>query len=189
MELSRRDALVALSAAGVAVGGGGAVLLAGDEEPDREAGGSGGSSASLGPIDEGGLETLTAAADVLYPDQVAGVDEFVERFVRGRARTQPDHVAGIADAVAYLDDYAQAWFDEEFADLAPATRDRALRRMNADTVDPDPDGSDEQRVRYFVVNELLFALYASPTGGKLVGIENPQGHPGGTESYQRGPNA
>jgi hypothetical protein len=59
--------------------------------------------------------------------------------------------------------------------------------MNADTLEPDPRGSDEQRVRYFVVNELLFALYASPTGGELVGIENPQGHPGGIQSYQRGP--
>jgi hypothetical protein len=42
-------------------------------------------------------------------------------------------------------------------------------------------------VRYYVVNELLLALYASPTGGELVGIENPQGHPGGTASYQQGP--
>lgn len=185
MELSRRDALVALSAAGVTVGGG-AVLLADDEGSEPEAGRDE-SSTATGPLDEDGFETLAAAAAVLYPDEVTGVDEFVERFVRGRAGDQPDHVAGIADAVAYLDDYSQAWFDEPFADLEPERRDQALRRMNADTVDPDPAGSDAQRVRYFVVNELLFALYASPTGGKLVGIENPQGHPGGTESYQRGP--
>jgi len=44
------------------------------------------------------------------------------------------------------------------------------------------------RVRYYLVNDLLFALYSSPTGGKLVGIENPQGHPGGTGSYQQPPN-
>jgi hypothetical protein len=42
-------------------------------------------------------------------------------------------------------------------------------------------------VRYYVVNELLYALYTSPTGGELVGIENPQGHPGGHESYQHEP--
>lgn len=183
MELSRRDALAALSAAGITVGGG-AVLLA-DDGGEREAG----REESAPPLGEDGFETLTAAAEVLYPEEVTGVDEFVERFVRGRAADQPDHADGIADAVAYLDDYTQAWFDERFADLDPESRAQALRRMNADTVDPDPGGSDEQRVRYFVVNELLFALYASPTGGKLVGIENPQGHPGGTQSYQRGPNA
>jgi hypothetical protein len=59
--------------------------------------------------------------------------------------------------------------------------------MGADTVDPDPDGGDVARVRYYVVNELLFALYASPTGAELLGLENPQGHPGGLASYQRGP--
>jgi hypothetical protein len=61
--------------------------------------------------------------------------------------------------------------------------------MGADTADPDPDpdGTDAGRVRYYVVNELLYALYASPTGGELVGIENPRGYPGGTASYRRGP--
>ncbi|MEA5408870.1 hypothetical protein VB773_15715 [Haloarculaceae archaeon H-GB2-1] len=55
------------------------------------------------------------------------------------------------------------------------------------TAEPNPDGTTAERVRYYLVNEPLYALYASPTGGTLVGIENPQGHPGGTESYQRGP--
>jgi hypothetical protein len=62
-----------------------------------------------------------------------------------------------------------------------------LDEMGVDTADPDPEGPDPARVRFYVVNDLLFALYASPTGGELVGIENPQGHPGGTDSYRRGP--
>jgi hypothetical protein len=173
----------------VAVGGGGAVLLTREDEERGGSAETGGSetTATDTPLDESEFETLVAAAEVLYPDELSGVDEFVRQFVRGRARDQPDHVAGIADAVAYLDEYARAWFDEEFSSLGPETRDQAFRRMNADTLEPDPRGSDEQRVRYFVVNELLFALYASPTGGELVGIENPQGHPGGIQSYQRGP--
>jgi len=59
--------------------------------------------------------------------------------------------------------------------------------MSVDTADPVPDGDDVERVRYYVVNELLFALYSSPTGGELVGLENPRGNPGGLASYQRGP--
>ncbi|MFC6976325.1 gluconate 2-dehydrogenase subunit 3 family protein [Halomicroarcula sp. GCM10025709] len=190
MELSRRDAIAALSAAGVAVGGGGAVLLATDDRSDATVGTDDGTATTQSePLGEDVFRTLTAAAEVLYPTEVSGADEFVRRFVRGRARDQPDHADGIADAAAYLDEYARAWFDDEFAALSPETRDQALRRMNVDTIEPDPDGSDGQRVRYFVVNELLFALYASPTGGKLVGIENPQGHPGGIQSYRRGPDA
>jgi hypothetical protein len=176
MKLSRRDALGALAAAGVAVGAGGAALLAAEDDD--------GTDAPLSPDDVG---TLVAAAEVLYPSEVEGTASFVERYAEGVAAGRPDHAAGVADAVAYLDDYAEAWTDERFGALSPAERDRALGRMGADTADPDPQGSDVERVRYYVVNELLFALYASPTGGELVGIENPIGHPGGTESYRRGP--
>jgi hypothetical protein len=42
-------------------------------------------------------------------------------------------------------------------------------------------------VRHLVVNDLLYALYASPTGARLAGLENPPGHPGGIESYREGP--
>lgn len=168
MRLTRRDALTALAAAGVAAAG---VRLA-----ERDA----------GPLADRDVATLVAAAEVLYPDAVEGVPSFVEQFVRGRAAERPDHARGTARAAAYLDDYARAWEDRGFADLDAADRRVALHRMNADTADPDPDGSDVERVRYYVVNELLFALYASPTGGRLVGIENPPGHPGGLASYQRG---
>ncbi|MFB6305051.1 MAG: gluconate 2-dehydrogenase subunit 3 family protein [Haloferacaceae archaeon] len=175
MRLTRRDALAALAAAGVA--GGGAVLLS-----ER----NGGTDAE-GPLGDRAVETLVAAAEVLYPSPVEDVAAFVRRYARGRAGDRPDHAAGMAEAAEYLDEYAASWHDDRFAALDAATRDDTLRRMGADAADPDPSGSDVQRVRYYVVDELLFALYASPTGGKLVGLENPRGHPGGIESYQRGP--
>ncbi|MFC6989533.1 gluconate 2-dehydrogenase subunit 3 family protein [Haloplanus sp. GCM10025708] len=178
MQLTRRDALVALGAAGVAVGGGGAVLLSADRDAAEEAD---------GPLGDAAATTLVAAAEVLYPSAVEDVETFVTEYARGRAADQPAHAAGVADAVAYLDDYARAWHDEPFAALDPSRRREALHRMDADSADPDPEGSDVERVRYYVVDELLFALYSSPTGGELVGIENPRGYPGGTASYRRGP--
>lgn len=178
MELTRRDAIAALGAAGVAVGGGTAAVLSAQDGRHR---------ASDHPLDDAGTTTLVAAAEVLYPSEVENVETFVTRYVSGRADDDPAHVRGMADAAAYLDEYAGAWYDDGFAALEPSTRETVLRRMNADTADPDPDGSDVERVRYYVVNELLFALYTTPTGGELVGLENPQGHPGGLASYQRGP--
>jgi hypothetical protein len=178
MKLTRRDAVAALAAAGVAVGGGGAVLLA-DESDDTDD--------AVGPVDEDDLATLVAAAEVLYPSAVENVEAFVTRYVEGRAADRPDHASGVAASAGYLREYARSWHDETFGALDPDGRTAALREMGADTADPDPDGSDVERVRYYVVNELLFALYASPTGSALVGLENPQGYPGGTDSYQRGP--
>jgi hypothetical protein len=180
MRLTRRDAVVALSVAGV--GAVGATVRSGEDAPDGD---EDASDRDAGALTDAEVATLVAAAEVLYPSAVANVESFVRRYVRGRA--DADRAAGIAAAVAYLDDYAAAWYDADFADLDPATRSEALRNMDADTAPPDPDGSDVERVRYYVVNELLFALYASPTGSELVGLENPQGHPGGLASYRRGP--
>lgn len=171
MRLTRRDAVAALAAVGVTVGGG---ALAWDRLADDELG-------------EEEHETLVALARTVYPSVVEGVPEFVERYTVGRARQRPAYARGIASAIATLDDYAIEFFDGEFATLDAATRDKLLRQLAVDTVDPDPDGTAPQRVRYYLVNELLYALYTTPTGGELVGIENPQGHPGGTTSYRRPP--
>ncbi|WP_123534119.1 gluconate 2-dehydrogenase subunit 3 family protein [Halosimplex salinum] len=196
MELTRRDALAALAAAGVA-GGGALALSAGESRDDGETATEPGGVPPPGPLTDDDVAVLTAAAEVLYPSEVEGVESFVSEFARGRAAEQPDHAAGVADAARYLDEWTGSWLDEEFTALDPSDREEALDpsdreealdRLGARAADPDPEGTDAERVRYYVVDELLFALYSSPTGGELVGIENPQGHPGGTESYRRGPN-
>jgi len=177
-ELTRRDAMAALSAVGAS--------LAGCVAPSADEGGAArdGDGRDLSEHDR---RTLVAAAEVLYPEDVTGIDRFVERYAGGRTADRPDHAEGIADALAYLDAYCKSWYGSEFAALSPDERDEALRRMGAEETEPDPAGGDVERLRYFVINDLLLALYASPTGGQLVGIENPPGHPGGLASYQRGP--
>ncbi|SFR91238.1 Gluconate 2-dehydrogenase subunit 3 [Halomicrobium zhouii] len=179
MELTRRDAVAALAAAGVA--GGGAYLAttggdSGGESNDDEGASNEGSDAVV--------ETATALAPVLYPAEVADAEEFVRTYVTGRIENDDDHRTGMADAVAVLDDYATEEFESNFRDLSPAEGDQLLTDLGLDRVGPDPEGSDLERVRFYLVNELLYALFSSPTGGELVGTENPPGHPGGLESYQ-----
>jgi hypothetical protein len=172
MELTRRDALAALAAGGIAVGGGAAALALEGE------------SAGLGDHER---ETLVAVARVVYPSELEGVESFVRTYLEGRAAEDPDYVEGVGEAVRTLDESGRDWFDGSFLDLDPETRDRLLRELGVDEADPDPTGFPGSRVRYYLVNELLYALYTSPTGGRLAGIENPQGHPGGVTSYRRGP--
>ncbi|WP_335998935.1 gluconate 2-dehydrogenase subunit 3 family protein [Halorientalis halophila] len=176
MELTRRDALAALAGAGV-VGASGAAVLR------RDADGATGEPPAAETV-----ETATAVAEVIYPAAVSNVPEFVETYLSGRLEARPEHRAGVEGAVAELDRFADAFYDvPRYVDLDADRRLTVLHRANVDENDPDPDGGPAERVRYYVVNDLLFALYASPTGGELVGIENPQGHPGGADSYQRGP--
>jgi len=199
MELTRRDALAALSAGGVV--GAGVVALgsrddtgetASDAPPEgrnaEDASGASDAPGSSVALDDHVRETLVAVARVVYPSAVTGVETFVTAYLRGKAG-EAAYVSGAAETVERLDDASESWHGGRFVDLDPETRATALREIGADTADPDPGGSPAERVRYYLCNELLYALYASPTGGELVGIENPQGHPGGLTSYQRGSKA
>jgi hypothetical protein len=180
MELTRRDATAALAAIG---GAGGVAWAVTRGDSDREPPAS--PDGDL-PDDEHVREALIAVAEVVYPSELSGVETFVGTFVDSRLAEEP-HATGVRQAVATLNDRGESWHDGRVTALSPETREQLLRETGADVAAEDPDGTDAERVRYYVVNELLLALYTSPTGGELVGIENPQGHPGGTASYQQGP--
>lgn len=187
MELTRRDALAALSAVGATVGGS---VLAARFDPPRADDGSGADPAGDDTGTEVSLSTdlldlLDAVAEVVYPDGVGERRAFVDSYVVGRVTDRPAYREGLREAAAQLDAVARDWHGAPYADLDVDTRDRILRNLGVETADPDPEGPLTDRVRFYIVNDLLFAFYSSPTGGRLVGIENPIGHPGGTESYQR----
>jgi len=185
MELTRRDALAALASAGV-VGGGSAAVLA-RERRDATDRPTGGRNRDRETPDGTLPDALVATAEVVYPSEVSGVPEFVRTYSLGRFEARSDYREGVRDAVEELTEHARAWYREGYTALDRGTREELLRSMGVHSADEDPAGTAAERVRFYVVNELLFALYTSPAGGRLVGIENPQGHPGGTGSYRRGP--
>lgn len=178
MELTRRDVVAALAASGIG-------SVAGCSQSSND--GGDGEPADETPISSHDVATLVAIADVVYPSDAESVREFVEEYSVTRVRADDEYARGVADAVRTLDDYVGNWHDESFSALSVADRSDALDRMSVDVADPDPDGVPRERVRYYLVNELLFAFYSTPTGAGLAGLENPPGHPGGRRSYRRGP--
>ncbi|MDS0284226.1 gluconate 2-dehydrogenase subunit 3 family protein [Haloarcula onubensis] len=174
-ELDRRDVLKALGAAGIAVGGGAALLEWADDD--------GGDSI----VTDHERRTLHAIATTVYPSEVGGVESFVDGYMSRRLAADSERAERVLDALSELDSYAREWEDADFRELEPAKRDETLRAMGVAEAEPVPDGAPRERVRYYLVNELVYGLYTSPTGGELVGIENPQGYPGGTESYRQPP--
>lgn len=176
-ELTRRDALAALASAGVATGVAAFTWDSLGDAPDEQ-------GVELTDHDR---DLLDAVAGAVYPSEVSGIPEFVETYVVGRVQDDPDRLTGIAEGVRYVDSYAEEWYDAPYLDLSADRRLTVLKAMGTGVTDPGPEGSDVERLRFYVVNELLYALYTSPTGSELLGLENPQGYPGGTDSYQRGP--
>lgn len=162
MELTRRDALAALAFAGVTTG-----CLEPEDAP-RDV-----------------VDGLSQVAEAIYPSEVEATGEFVETYVVGRLEGREGYLDGVRTTLSDLDDASHELEDAELSDLSPDEISGLLRRLGADEADPVPDGTLAERLRFHVVNELQYALYTTPVGGRLVGIENPVGHPGGLSSYRR----
>lgn len=176
MELTRREAVAALAAIGITTGG--AAVVTNDRWRDD--------SPEPGSV-EYELKTMLALAEVLYPSDVTVTAEFVETYVLGRIDDNGSYRSGISEAIEVLDASAREQHGEPFVDLTTGQRDDLLYDLGMLSTTPDPEGTGSERVRYYLVNELLFALFTTPTGGELIGAENPTGYPGGLDAYQRGP--
>lgn len=172
MELTRRDALVALSG-GTAAGIG---ALAVSERTE--------SGTVDGTLDGTATSTLLALAEAIYPEEVTPTMEFVRTYVENHGQQRRQEIAG---AIKHLDAGSRRFTGDDFADLPAKKRRVVLGRLGVSRARSDPDGSIPERIRYHLVNSLLYALFSSPTGSELAGIENPTGHPGGYESLTRSP--
>lgn len=172
MELTRRDALLALAGSGLV-----ASAAVAEEAVDGR----------RGTLSASDVETLLALTDVLYPSDVTATEAYVETYVLGRTAVDEAYVAGMTEALDVVRTTSRRETGRAFASLDETSRDDVLRATGAGRAYADREGTVAQRVRYFVVDELLYALYVTPKGAALIGNDNPKGYPGGTEAYQRPP--
>ena len=171
MELSRRDALTALTAAGIASTAGCSSLLGGDDDT------SGDNNEQAG--DASPMETLLSLAGVLYPSEVETNEEFIETYMMGRITDEEAYQEELESGVETLNQLAQDEQDAPFHALDHEGKVAVIDGTEIRTGGSVEDGSDVERLNYYLVDELLFAFYSSPTGGELVGNQNPRGYPGG----------
>lgn len=174
MKLTRRDALLAVSAGGSAAVFGTFGPMKSLTQPRAEA----------TELADAEVRTLVATAEVVYPSAVSGIDTFVRNYIGGLSESRQRTVASVTDE---LRSHIKETQGRDFPELSVGKRDSALRTLGVSRVGSDAGGTLPERVRYYVVNQLLYGLYSSPTGSRLVGIRNPVGHPGGYKSYQEAP--
>lgn len=180
MRLTRRDAIFAVGASGL--GTATASLIAdgllesdGTERVPAE-------NTDTIELSQHSVETLRALAVVLYPSEV----EVSQGFVKGYAANHPTPwQLEIQSATEALDSAAKDWTGSPFKTLTESHRNALLRERGIDRVQADSTGTTTQRIRYYLVDGLLFALYSTPKGSSLVGIDNPQGYPGGYASISK----
>lgn len=133
------------------------------------------------------VAAAAAVAEIVYPDRVEVDESFVETFVFGRVEPRDGHFDGLAKAIDDVDEFARYQFSCSISSLSTDRRRRVLEKMGVYAVHASPDGTTAERIRYYLINDLVYALFSHPKGGKLLGVPNPPGYPGGNELYQRGP--
>lgn len=139
------------------------------------------------PATSAHVKAATAVADAIYPQSVTVDESFVESAVFGRVEPTPGHFDALVETIEAVESHARARFGASVSGLSPGTRRQVLQSMNVTAVHATPDGTTAERVRFYLVNDLLYALFTSPRSRPLTGIENPPGHPGGLEAYRRAP--
>lgn len=179
---SRRQFLTALGGTALAAAG----YAYGTEYTGSVAADSATESSSH-PASREHIDALSAIASAVYPSAVSIDPSFIESRVFGRVEPEPGHFDNLVTAIEAVDDHARARFGGRITDLSAGRRRQVLQSMGVTTVHPTADGTTAERVRFYLVGDLLYVLFTSPAGGKLLGVDNPPGHPGGREAYQHGP--
>ncbi|MFO7927635.1 MAG: hypothetical protein ACQET5_00370 [Halobacteriota archaeon] len=133
------------------------------------------------------VEAARAIAEAVYPTSASVDRAFIEDHVFGRTEPRPGHMDGVRSAIETVDGYAVARFGSRISAHPPERRRHVLRSMGVTEAHPNPNGTAAERIRFYLLNDLLFALLTSPVSGDLTGIENPPGYPGGRGAYRRAP--
>lgn len=133
------------------------------------------------------VETVAAVGNAVYPSSVTVEESFVEERVFGRVEPRTGHFEEVRKAADAVDGYAKARFGERLVELHSDQRRQLLDSMGVAESHPTPDGTTAERIRFYLINDLLFALFSSPESAHLTGIDNPPGYPGGREAYRVGP--
>lgn len=172
MKLDRRDVL--LGAAGVFAGIGVQAGFAADEEALA--------AATRSDLSDEAVATLVRVARVVYPSDVSVDPGFVDAYYF----TLPDYrVTAAARAVDGLDSHARATYGARYGALGDGKAETLLRNLGVDSAIPRAHGVLAERVRYHVVNGLLYALFTSPRGSRLFGVEQPIGYGGGYHGHEQ----
>lgn len=171
LDLSRREALLGLVGAS-ATASLGVHELVGDRN-----GGPGYRSVSRRQ-----MTGLLTVADVVHPAEPEGFEPVLARYV---ARL-PDHRRrALLGTLSELDAVSRRQFGTGFGSLSAPEARLLLEELGVDRVRSSPRGTLVERIRFHLVNSVLYALLTDPAGTAVLGIDNPVGHPGGFSSYTR----
>jgi hypothetical protein len=133
-----------------------------------------------GPLSDAGMDGLLTVADIVHPAAAEDAERAMSAYV---GRLNEDRVRGLVTTLSELDSRSRRHYGASFGALSRAQGERLLARLGVNRVQSRPEGTLAERVRYHLVNSVLYALLTRPDGTELFGIGNPVGFPGGFASH------
>lgn len=167
MKLTRRRTLLGLVGASSVVGLGTYELTGGTQSGD-------------GSVSNGIVDGLLTAADVVFPVETRSKRSSISNYVDG---LNDDRTRALLGTLSGLDRAASRRFGSPFRSLSRGEAKRLFAVLGVDRVQSRPEGTLPERVRFHVVNSVLYALLTHPTGTESFDVGNPVGYPGGIPTH------
>lgn len=125
---------------------------------------------------------LLAIADLVFPAESGTFEPAVTGYV---SRLSEARRRALLRDLSELNRVAYGQTGSPVRALSREELGRLFEALGVNRVEPDSQGVLAERVRFRLVNSLLYALLTHPSGTRQFGIENPVGYPGGFASYTR----
>lgn len=126
------------------------------------------------------LEGLLTIADVVHPSEPDQFETILTGYVTGLTDSRKRVLLG---TLAELDQVSYSQLGIPFRSLSASEATLLLKALGVDRVQSSPQGPLAERIRFHLVNSVLYAVLTDPVGTNVLGIDNPVGHPGGFSSY------
>jgi len=128
------------------------------------------------------VEGMLTVADAVYPGDPEPFRSILRRYVD---RLGESRLGGLLETLAELDQISSRYSGSLFRSLSGAEATRLFERLGVNRVQSRRAGTLSERVRFHLVNSVLYAILTDPAGTERFDVGNPAGYPGGFDSYTR----
>ncbi len=141
-------------------------------------------STGSGSLSERQVQKLLTIVDVVYPS--SDPRQF-EPTVRNYVDSLPEERRQILlGTLAELDRITADALGQPLGAASTPGVIMVMKRIGVDRVQSKPRGMLAERIRFHLVNSIMYALLTEPRVTRSFGIDNPVGYPGGFSSYISG---
>ena len=122
------------------------------------------------------IESLLTVAGIVHPAESEAFEPVLSSYLNqlSDSRTQ-----SILETIAELNKISRRRLGRPFHILSRNEAEQLFTILGVNRVQAAPNGTLAERIRFHLVNSVIYALMTNPNGTREFEIQNPVGYPGG----------